>query len=220
VISEGPSDALLLPALFREAAGLDRTASLHLQVAGGLASTPPRLLPQLEGEAGHVVYLTDSDPEGLNYEQALLDAGVVPERIFTLRDGEEEGLSIEDLVEKSLYVDVVNLLAAELREHRGSLSYELDAAPEAGIAKHAEQWASEQGIEPLPKPAVAEHLLRLSGASLAYATWDPGVERKPRALLRASRRSALLGILSEIRERLMLESLDGEPSSVPVSIAT
>lgn len=89
VIAEGPSDALLLPALFREAAGLSRTVSLQLQVAGGLASTPPRLLPQLEGEAGHVVYLTDSDPEGLNYEQALLDAGVTAERIFTLRDGEE-----------------------------------------------------------------------------------------------------------------------------------
>jgi energy-coupling factor transporter ATP-binding protein EcfA2 len=209
---------LLLPALFREAAGLGRTASLQLQVAGGLASTPPRLLPQLEGEAGHVVYLTDSDSEGLNYEKALLEAGVAAERIFTLRDGEDEGLSIEDLVEKSLYVEVVNLLAVELRGHQGP-AYELDAAPEAGIAKHAEQWANEQGIESLPKPAVAEHLLRLSGASLAYATWDPDAERKPRALLRASRGSALRGILSEIRERLALKSLEGEPRPVPVSNA-
>jgi hypothetical protein len=96
VIAEGPSDALLLPALFREAVSVGRTASLQLPVAGGLASTPPRLLPQLEGEAGHVVYLTDSDSEGLNYEKALLDAGVAAELIFTLRDGEEEGLSIED----------------------------------------------------------------------------------------------------------------------------
>jgi hypothetical protein len=55
-----------------------------------------------------------------------------------LRDGEDEGLSIEDLVEKSLYVEVVNLLAVELRGHEGP-AYELDAAPEAGIAKHAEQ---------------------------------------------------------------------------------
>ncbi len=215
VIAEGPSDALLLPALFREAAGLGRAESLQLQVAGGLASTPPRLLPQLEGEAGHVVYLADSDPEGLNYEQALLDAGLPAERIFTLRDGEEDGLSIEDFVEKSLYVEVVNLLAVELRGHEG-LPYELDAAPEAGIAKHAERWASEQGIEPLPKPAVAEHLLRLSAASLAYAAWDPEAERKPRALLRASRGLALREILSDIRGRLALGSLEvNQDQSLP-----
>jgi len=214
VIAEGPSDALLLPALFREAAGLGRTESLQLQVAGGLAATPPRLLPQLEGEAGHVVYLTDSDSEGLKYEQALLDAGVPAERIFTLRDGEEEGLSIEDLVEKSLYVEVVNLLAEELRGHKGP-AYELDSVPDAGIAKHAERWASEQGIEPLPKPAVAEHLLRLSGASLAYATWDLETAREPRALLRASRASALRGILWEIRERLALESLEVNQGQSP-----
>ncbi len=215
VIAEGPSDALLLPALFREAAGLGRTESLQLQVAGGLASTPPRLLPQLEGEAGHVVYLADSDPEGLNYEQALLDAGLPAERIFTLRDGEEEGLSIEDFVEKSLYVEVVNLLAVELRGYEGP-AYELDVAPEAGIAKHAEKWAKERGIEPLPKPAVAEHLLRLSGASLVYATWDPEAELSSRALLRTSRGSALRGILLEVRERLALEPLEvsqGQPLS-------
>lgn len=111
----------------------------------------------------------------------------------------------------------MNLLAVELRGHEGP-AYELDTAPEAGIARHAERWASEQGIEPLPKPAVAEHLLRLSGASLAYASWDPKAERKPRALLRASRGSALRGVLSEVRERLALESLEvSQGQSLPLS---
>lgn len=102
---------------------------------------------------------------------------------------------------------MVNLLAVELRGHEGP-TYELDTAPETGIAKHAERWASEQEIKPLPKPAVAEHLLRLSAASLAYATWNPEAERRPRALLRPSRGSALRGMLSEVRERLALEPLE------------
>lgn len=84
VITEGPSDALLLPALMRAALNLSADEPLGLQVAGGLAWTPPRRLSRLEAEAAHVVYLTDSDKEGEKYAADLKDAGVDPKRIFKL----------------------------------------------------------------------------------------------------------------------------------------
>ena len=63
---------------------------LGLQVAGGLAWTPPRRLGALEGEAAHVVYLVDSDDQGNQYREDLKAAGVDKERIFISRDYERD----------------------------------------------------------------------------------------------------------------------------------
>ena len=119
VITEGPSDALLLPALLREALGKGPDHPLDLQVAGGLAWTPPRLLPSLEAEAAHVVYLTDSDEEGDKYSAALHGAGVDPKRCFRLTAGSLTGLSIEDFVAEGAYAEVVDLLLREERDWEG-----------------------------------------------------------------------------------------------------
>ena len=119
ILTEGPSDALLLPALLREAMEWSVDRPLGIQVAGGLAWTPPRELASLEGEAGHVVYLTDSDGDGKDYQARLQDAGVAPSRIFSLAGRSKLSLTIEDFVDKSTYVHVINLLLTELQGYRG-----------------------------------------------------------------------------------------------------
>jgi hypothetical protein len=207
VITEGPSDALLLPALLREALGEGPDHPLDLQVAGGLAWTPPRLLPRLEAEAAHVVYLTDSDAEGDKYSAALLGAGVDPKRCFRLTAGSRVGLSIEDFIAKDVYAEVVDLLLREERDWKGEPFSENDV-PGVGAAKATETWAISRKLEPLSKTRIAEHLLRVCGASLAYMYWEPDEENEHRKLLRSGRRRSLLALLKRMRGALGLAGLD------------
>jgi AAA domain, putative AbiEii toxin, Type IV TA system/AAA domain len=203
VITEGPSDALLLPALLREALGKAPDHPLELQIAGGLAWTPPRLLPRLEDEGAHVIYLTDSDGPGEKYFDALRSAGVEEKRIFRLTAGSLSGLSIEDFVDEVAYVEVVNLLLAEERNYNGKPFTKADI-PSTGAAKATETWATKRGIKPLSKTSVAEHLLRICGASLAYMYWDPQNEPERRPLLRSERRKSLITLLQRMRKALNL----------------
>lgn len=203
VITEGPSDALLLPALLREAMEVGPDHPLDLQVAGGLAWTPPRLLPRLEAEAAHVVYLTDSDKRGDEYFDALRQAGVESERLFRLKAGSTKGLSIEDFVDVDAYVEVVNLLLSEERGWKGKPFTKKDV-PQAGAAKATEEWAKKRGIKPLSKARIAEHLLRICGASLAYMYWDPEREEEQKPLLRKGRQRSLLSLFSKMRSALDL----------------
>ena len=208
VITEGPSDALLLPALFRAAMGWTADHPLGLQVAGGLAWTPPRNLGRLEAEASHVVYLTDSDSQGDKYRADLLAAGVDPQRIFGLRAGNRTGLSIEDFIEKETYLEVVNRLLQKERDYEGPALRPSDI-PDHGAAIAAEAWMRAKGIAPISKTAVAEHLLRVCRASLAYIDWDPG-DVEPRPLLRDGRRNAVVGLFGKLRGALKIGPETGE----------
>lgn len=204
VITEGPSDALLLPALLREALGEGPDFPLGLQVAGGLAWTPPRRLGALEDEAAHVVYLTDGDSAGDEYRRDLLAAGVEQSRIFALRAGSARGISIEDFIHKTTYVEVINFLLIKLRGYAGP-SLKVSEVPSVGAAKKVEKWMKVRGITPISKTAVAEHALRLCRANLAYLYWDPG-EVEARPLLRPNRRSVLLRLYGDLSARLGSES--------------
>lgn len=197
LIAEGPSDALLLPALFRQAAGLAPDDSLGFQVAGGLAWTPPIRISELESEASHVAYLADSDDDGLRYREQLLDAGVPSARIFLLGRPSSR-LTIEDFVDKRLYVDALNVC---LREHRGydGDGIDLSCIPDSGGARAADEWMRSRGIDPVSKPRIAEVLLTLAGASLAYANWEYPGQSQPRQLARPGRRTMLARLLNGIQ---------------------
>ena len=207
VITEGPSDALLLPALIRAALGVSADHVLGLQVAGGLAWTPPRRLWELEEEGSHVVYLTDSDTTGTCYRQDLLDAEVHASRIFSLRAGTTKGLSVEDFIHKATYIEVVNFLLIKLRAYSGP-GLKAGEVPSVGAAKAVEKWMLNRHIEPISKTAIAEHVLRLCRANLAYVYWDPG-EEDARPLLRSNRRSALARLYDDLRKALQLEDPTG-----------
>jgi len=188
VITEGPSDALLLPALLRAAMGFDLDHSLGLQVVGGLAWTPPPEIASLEAEAGRVVYLADGDADGARYSARLHEAKVPRERILLLgRSG--GGLTIEDFIHRPTYVEVVNDLLGRLRDYAGP-PLRVGDVPPAGAAKAVEGWMVKRGIEPISKTAVAENLLRVARASLAYIHWTDETP-EPRPLLRSERARTL-----------------------------
>ncbi|HYI81005.1 MAG TPA: AAA family ATPase [Thermoleophilaceae bacterium] len=204
VLAEGPSDALLLPALLRAANGQGPDEPLGFQVAGGLAWTPPQLLGSLEGEAAHVVYLTDSDDTGKRYRRHLKDAGVESDRIFDLVAGSVRGVTIEDFVDKATYAEAFNLLMREFRGYDGK-ALSVRELPSTGLAKYAEKWARKRGLEAPSKTAIAEHLLSLSGTSLAYVYWAQG-EVEVRPLLRRGREKALARLLQDVSVGLKLGS--------------
>lgn len=204
VITEGPSDALLLPALIREALGRPADFPLGLQVAGGLAWTPPRRLSRLDSEAAHVVYLTDSDGEGKKYREDLKDAGVSDGRIFSWPSAGSTGLTIEDFVHKATLVEVFNFLLPKLRpDHQDVVLSEGDV-PDRGAARAIETWQEDRGIEPISKTAIAEQVLRVCRANLAYMYWDPG-EANPLPLLRESRQSSVVRLHERLHSALEIE---------------
>lgn len=204
VITEGPSDALLLPALIRAALGRPADFPLGLQVAGGLAWTPPRRLSRLDSEAAHVVYLTDSDGEGEKYREDLKNAGVSDDRIFSWPSAGSTGLTIEDFVHKATLVEVFNFLLPKLRpDHQDVVLSEGDV-PDRGAARAIETWQEDRGIEPISKTAIAEQVLRVCRASLAYMYWDPG-EANPLPLLRESRQSAVVQLHNNLHSALEIE---------------
>jgi len=203
VITEGPSDALLLPALLRAAMGYRPDRPLGLQVVGGLAWTPPAQLAALETEAAHVVYVTDGDDAGMRYHERLIEARVARSHILALGEHGSR-LTIEDFVHKESYVKVINDLLTRLHDYDGP-PLRVHDIPSAGAAAEVERWMRKQGIAPLSKTAVAENLLRVSRASLAYMHWEEDVQ-PGWPLVRRERAGALRQLLRRIAPLLGLDA--------------
>jgi hypothetical protein len=104
VIAEGPSDALLLPSLLREASG---TGVLTYRVIPGLSELPLEDMARLTEEAGKVLFLVDGDQSGDNLRQQLTSAKIDPALVLTL--GElRDGCTLEDVVHGQLLADAIN----------------------------------------------------------------------------------------------------------------
>jgi hypothetical protein len=222
VITEGPSDALLLPALLRAASGWPAQRALGFQVAGGIAWTPPANVAVLDLEAARVIYVTDSDDEGAQYREDLEAAGVHPARIFQLAERGDSGVTIEDLLDKATYAAAFTLTLREAFDYSGPDLSPRDLKGEARAVEHAERFAVENGVRKPSKPRVAENVLRLTGASLAYSQWDPSLTPtkplvRPNKVARVrrlhARIAAALGVDDEYRptgsEGPSLSSADG-----------
>jgi hypothetical protein len=104
VIAEGPSDAILMPSLLREAAGLDR---LPYRVVPGLAELADDQVATLEHHAGRVVCLTDGDEAGAAIRRKLSGGGIPAETVLHLGQV-AEGCTLEDLVRAEVLAEAVN----------------------------------------------------------------------------------------------------------------
>jgi predicted ATP-dependent endonuclease of OLD family len=134
VLAEGAADMILLPTLIRMATDLD---DLTYQVAPGLAAANAFEM-RVEEVAARVVYVTDGDDQGAKYAEQLVEAGIRSDHIFAL----PEGWASEDLVDRAVFVDVVNtLLQGEKRLDDGDLG---DNKP---VVKLLEDWGRRQGTD-------------------------------------------------------------------------
>jgi hypothetical protein len=104
IITEGPSDAVLLPSLLREAA---ETEQLPYRVVPGLAELAQDRVDSVHHHAGKVLCLTDDDEGGVAIRSKLVAGGVSEDTIFSL-GRVAAGLTLEDLVRADLFADAVN----------------------------------------------------------------------------------------------------------------
>lgn len=162
VIGEGKTEAILLPTLLREARGRDPYEHLGYQVVPGLAEVPAEDIPELEADAGEVVFLIDSDKGGKNHAKSKLSERAERDgRVFELGDGQIPGLCIEDLVRSDLLAAAINDV---LDQTRPSCADRLAAEdlPEVARSGFIEDWCKQRSIEPISKPRIAQVVLDLA----------------------------------------------------------
>jgi predicted ATP-dependent endonuclease of OLD family len=142
VLSEGPADMVLLPTLIRLATGKE---DLDYQIAPGLSNAHAYDM-NVEEVAAKVVYLADGDPGGDTHQNALLKAGVAPDRIFRL----PSGAATEDLIDSQQYIEIVNEMLPA-----GVAVTSDDLAGGQTIAKALQDWAQDYGTNTPGHVAVA-----------------------------------------------------------------
>ncbi len=190
VITEGMSDALLLPSLIREATGEDR---LNYQAAPSFAEADPEQIRDLDLIASRVAFLADGDGGGESHGERLTDNGILDEQIRFL-GGKGSGLSIEDLLDKTVYLDAVN---AELDTwHR--LEYPADKLPETGRSTAVKKWCEGQERK-------LDRKVRISKVDVVQGVLDQRCENV--ALLDKKYRQLLVDLHSEL-ERIFDEAPD------------
>jgi predicted ATP-dependent endonuclease of OLD family len=185
VFAEGPTELVLLPTLLREATDRRR---LEFQIAPGLALVNRDTASNLELEAGRVKYVVDSDAGGQAIAAVLRDGGVSDDDIFTLHDGSQRGLAIEDFVDAEAYRLAVN---EELRRSGdGDHEFARGELPTAGRVTHIEAWAAERGIRNPNKVRIAARVVELRGQH---------------RLVAGSRRRALQTLYNQLRRALAID---------------
>jgi energy-coupling factor transporter ATP-binding protein EcfA2 len=114
LVTEGISDAMLLPSMIREATNLDR---LPYQVVPGFAEAPGDATPEFDLMASRTAFVADGDTGGDEHAQKLINNGVSTKQIVYL-GGKGKGLSTEDLLVREVYLaaakDVLDTLSAGL----------------------------------------------------------------------------------------------------------
>jgi predicted ATP-dependent endonuclease of OLD family len=154
VIAEGPSDAILLPTMLREATGRDR---LDYQVAPGLANVDAATVPDLDLVASRVAYVLDGDAAGDAKAKLLLKAGVPKGRIMRLGPKARK-IVLEDLLDETIYLAAIN---EELSRWSAGYQVPKSALSATCRPKSIESWCKRQR-PPLPVPskrAVAHRVL-------------------------------------------------------------
>ncbi|MGF1235748.1 AAA family ATPase [Streptomyces sp. 2-6] len=153
IITEGPSDMLLLPSLLRQATGL---TSLSYQIAPGLSELSPGLTGDLDLEAARSGFLVDGDPGGRTLRQKLINSGYDQERVLIL-GGANSGITLEDLIDESIYRACVNeLLDGDKENHMP----EGHALPQGNLHSGVKAWCEQKGIAVPGKRLVAQALAR------------------------------------------------------------
>lgn len=182
LITEGMSDALLLPTLIREASG---GARLRYQPVPSFAEATADEIARFDLVGGRLAFLADGDEGGRAHAERLIKQGIAEEQILFL-GGADSGLSVEDLLTKTVYLTALN---AELHAWHG-LRYPTDQLPDKGRSKTVQEWCTEQ-IGRDGKP------IRLSKVDVAQQVLDQRTKRK---LLASGHRARLRQVNQEILE--------------------
>lgn len=154
--TEGASDAILLPTLFREVIGREQ---LDFQVALGLGNLTDELADELDLIAARVAHLVDGDKGGSDRRKHLRRLGIPNNRIFSL-GGPSSGLVLEDLVRHEAYLAGVNHL---LKTWNTDLVMPASALPKTKRHAAVVRWCEKQpgDVSPPGKRAIAHAIVEI-----------------------------------------------------------
>lgn len=178
VIGEGPTEAILLPALIREALPPEeQDAPLGYQVAPGVSEVDPDDAEDLELEAGAVAFLVDDDDGGKEHTKKLPKRAREEGRILVLGAGRYPGLCTEDLVDAEVLVKAVNNTLDDNRKSKNT-RLSKSSLPDIGRGAYVEKW----GLE--------HHGFRPNKVAIALEALEVGRQRGQ--LVQAKRKRTLL----------------------------
>jgi energy-coupling factor transporter ATP-binding protein EcfA2 len=156
LITEGISDAMLLPSMIREATGLER---LPYQVVPGFAEAQGAATSEFDLMASRTAFVADGDAGGDQHGQKLINNGVSTKQIIYL-GGQGNGISTEDLLVREVYRTAVNDVLESLSAGPRIPDAEI---PATGRANAVKNWAEAKRVGgkrvKVRKAAVAQRVL-------------------------------------------------------------
>jgi ABC-type lipoprotein export system ATPase subunit len=158
VVTEGFTDALLLPTLLRAAC---EVSHLDYQLVPDFARTRPDDVPHFDLLAARVAFVADGDQGGINHvENSLKPGGVLDEQIVYL-GGRDSGITLEDLIDEDVFVSVINDLTVD---PSGKAKLTGEVLGSTGRMNSVIEWCESQStpgtvIKPPGKSDVAKALL-------------------------------------------------------------
>lgn len=157
VISEGPTELIMLGALLREAIGEDL---LGFQIVPGSASARPSQVGGLDLEAPQMAWVVDGDDGGREITKKVLRGGVPADRIVAIGGSSDSGLMIEDLVAADVYARAIN---EEIGRRAAGEVEDVDSSVlgEKNRPAAVKVWCEARGIAEPDKCAVAHHIVEM-----------------------------------------------------------
>jgi ABC-type cobalamin/Fe3+-siderophores transport system ATPase subunit len=183
LVTEGISDAMLLPSMIREATGEDR---LPYQVVPGFAEARGDATPEFDLMASRTAFVADGDAGGEAHAQKLVNNGVSTKQI-TYLGGRGNGLSTEDMLVKDVYRAAVNDVLDGLSAGLTIPEAEIGANGRSTAVKNwAETHLVGGKLVNVRKAAVAQRVLdnRTEGTSLVSPTRRKTLQALHRAVLK------------------------------------
>ena len=180
-ITEGQSDAMLLPSLIREVTG---KPILDYQVVPGFSEATSVEVDNLDRMASRVAYVLDSDDGGEKNEAKLLVGGAKKEQMVYL-GSKGAGLCVEDFVAKGVYLDAVN---AELTARWSGVQMKAAEVPDTGRSHALDAWCT--GRRDANKKVVNVYRVNVAQRILDIRLAEADSE-KPRSLVATAQRARL-----------------------------
>lgn len=154
LLTEGESDMLLLPTMFREVLESD---NLSFQIVPGLSKTSGINLPILARNGKGVAFALDFDDGGREIEKKIVGAGFSKDSIFFIRDKGLIDFQIEDFVNPRILAHAANAAFREI----GIMKADIALSAVRGANRLA-SLRSHFGIKKnsgIPKVRMAYHIL-------------------------------------------------------------
>ncbi len=181
LLTEGPTETLLLPQLMREAIGSD---GLDFQIVHGLSSVSSDQISGLFSQGSSACFFLDGDGGGEALKKKLLKASVVEDDIFMVSEC-GDFLTLEDLLKETVWLSAVNNYIDQFGERIG-VTQSVDSAPTKGR------------LNDLPK-AIRSEKIRFAYNVLEQVEADPSLE-----VLSAEAKAGLKKLTLETRKRMSL----------------